>query len=571
MTFRAKPVVKRPHRSWESRDRRNFLLNLGFGLVVVAAILILAIAAAWTWYDQHLAPVASVNGGSITKDDFIARYRVEEYRLNFASRRIRDELNAGRLTQAQAQAQDQFLQQRMQALADIALERLIDARIQAALGAELGVSVDDAAIDARMIEEATTPEQRHAWVIEVEPALDEDADEPTAAQKADAKKKADDALAEIRGGAAWEDVAKKVSTATNAANGGDRGWIVEESESLDPKLHEALFALEANGVTGVVEGEDGIFRIGRVSEIAPEFVNPLFRDGLEGDGPGLESYRTAARSDLLREALEDRVVADAIKPTVQRQVARIYLPEPQTEPVEGAIKVRHILYSPNDDPAKAKDVPADDAAWKKAEEEARAAHEALTADPGKFDAMARAESDEQIAESTGGKLGWQAEPSNLDPAFAAAIFEDGLEPGQLLEPVKTTFGWHVIQVLYFPPDLDQAKKIKAEATDAAAFAQLARDFSEDEQATDGGEAGWVARLQLDPALETAIFAAPVGSVTDPVVVAGDGIYLFRIAEEQTRAPEGDQLEELEGAAFGNWYAAKKAGFDVKRELGGAAS
>ena len=101
MTFRAKPVVKRPHRSWESRDRRNFLLNLGFGLVVVAAVLILAIAAAWTWYDQHLAPVASVNGGSITKDDFVARDRVEEYRLNFASRRIRDELNAGRLTQAQ--------------------------------------------------------------------------------------------------------------------------------------------------------------------------------------------------------------------------------------------------------------------------------------------------------------------------------------------------------------------------------------------------------------------------------------------------------------------------------------
>ena len=38
MTFRAKPVVKRSHRpSWESQDRRNFYLNLGFGLVVVAA------------------------------------------------------------------------------------------------------------------------------------------------------------------------------------------------------------------------------------------------------------------------------------------------------------------------------------------------------------------------------------------------------------------------------------------------------------------------------------------------------------------------------------------------------
>ena len=43
MTFRAKPVVKRDHRpSWESQDRRNFYLNLGFGIIVVPAILILA-------------------------------------------------------------------------------------------------------------------------------------------------------------------------------------------------------------------------------------------------------------------------------------------------------------------------------------------------------------------------------------------------------------------------------------------------------------------------------------------------------------------------------------------------
>jgi len=33
MTFRAKPVAKRAQKpSWESRDRRNFYLNLGFGL-----------------------------------------------------------------------------------------------------------------------------------------------------------------------------------------------------------------------------------------------------------------------------------------------------------------------------------------------------------------------------------------------------------------------------------------------------------------------------------------------------------------------------------------------------------
>ena len=46
MTFRAKPVVKRDHKpAWETQDRRNFYLNLGFGLIVFLAVLILAIAA----------------------------------------------------------------------------------------------------------------------------------------------------------------------------------------------------------------------------------------------------------------------------------------------------------------------------------------------------------------------------------------------------------------------------------------------------------------------------------------------------------------------------------------------
>ena len=44
MTFRAKPVVKRSRNQWESQDRRNFYTNLAFGLVVIAAILILIIA-----------------------------------------------------------------------------------------------------------------------------------------------------------------------------------------------------------------------------------------------------------------------------------------------------------------------------------------------------------------------------------------------------------------------------------------------------------------------------------------------------------------------------------------------
>ena len=70
MTFRAKPVVKRAHRpAWEAQDRRNFYLNVGFGLIVLLALLILGIAIGLSYYNDHLASVGSVNGQSISKDE----------------------------------------------------------------------------------------------------------------------------------------------------------------------------------------------------------------------------------------------------------------------------------------------------------------------------------------------------------------------------------------------------------------------------------------------------------------------------------------------------------------------
>ena len=70
MTFRAKPVVKRAHRpAWEAQDRRNLYLNLGFGLIVLLAVIILAIAAGLSYYNDHLKSVGSVDGQSISIDD----------------------------------------------------------------------------------------------------------------------------------------------------------------------------------------------------------------------------------------------------------------------------------------------------------------------------------------------------------------------------------------------------------------------------------------------------------------------------------------------------------------------
>jgi parvulin-like peptidyl-prolyl isomerase len=570
VTFRAKPVVKRSHRpSWESQDRRNFYLNIGFGLVVLASIAILAIAAGATWYDQHWASVASVNGQSITKDDLQARYNVERFRIEIARRRVATELAAGRLTTAQSEQQTQFLDQREQQLPSIALQRLIDIRIQSDLARQEGVTVDDGAIDAKLAEEATIPEQRHVWAIEVEPEKSTGATKASAEQVAKARTKADNALKDLKAGKKWEDVAKTASTAANAAQGGDEGWLTADSTSFEKPFVDALFKLDANGLTDVIEGKDGTFRIGRVSEIAPKSTDDAYTAQLADFDVSTGAYREVVRADIVRQRLEDKVVADAIKPSAQRRVQEIFIAAPQEAPAEGAVKVRHILYSPNDDPNAASKLKGDDPAWEKAHQEALATYETLKKDITKFDSTARKDSDEGSAAQTGGKLPYYDPLSQIDEKFAFAIFQPGRQPGQLLEPVRSSFGWHVIQIMYFPPDLTEAKKLKQQADGGADFAQLARDFSDADTAADGGNLGWVARNQLEQANEDAIFGAKVGSVTDPVEVASTGIYLYKVLEEQVRAPEGGQLDTIKSTAFDNWYAAKKKAYNITQPTGAA--
>jgi len=275
MTLKAKPVVKRAQRpGWESQDRRNFLLNVGFGLVVLLALVLLLVAAGLSWYNDHLAPVGSVDGESITRDELRDRFEIESWRLDEAERRIRTAVVAGYLSEADGQSQLSSLADARNNLASLAMERVIDTKLQAKLAVEEGISVTDADVDAQLLEEATSPEQRHAWVIEVAPELDPGAIEPTPAQRAAARALADKALADLEAGTPWEEVAETTSTDTSTAGqGGDLGWIRADDTQFDAALLTALFAAEANVPSEVIEGDDGTFRIGRVTEIVAETVD----------------------------------------------------------------------------------------------------------------------------------------------------------------------------------------------------------------------------------------------------------------------------------------------------------
>ena len=573
MTFRAKPVARRSGRSgWGAGDRRNTLINAGFAGAIVVAILILVGYGAWTWYDDHFGVAASVDGQVITRDDLRNRLEIEQFRLAYVEGRIRTLMAKGQISATDGAQQLAFLDQRRQVLPSLSLERLVDAMLMARLAADEAISVGEDDVSAQLLVEATTSEQRHVWMIEIEPQVDEVTGQVGEPQRAEARARAEAALADLKAGKPWEEIAQTTSDSTTAAQGGDLGWMGQES-GYDEAFMAAVFALEPNVPSQVIEGADVAFRIGRATEIAPEEVDATLETQIEEAGIGLDRYRLAVRDDVVRIKLSETIVAQLSQPGPQRHVLELYLPEPNRSQLgEPGVKVRHILFAPNDDPDAASDLPSDDPAWATAKGDAEAAYAELKAHPENFDAMAREVSDEPSAAETGGKQPWYFESSTIEEPFKDAILAPGLEPGQILEPVISSFGWHVIQFLRPEGEGEQAwaESLKAQLDDGADFEQLVRDNSESDTAGEGGELGWIARGQLEETLELGIFDTPVGEVSDVVVNAGDGYYLFKVLAEEVREPTDEQLQIFEDQGFSRWYSDKKAAANIEYAIGPAA-
>ncbi|MCK7595571.1 SurA N-terminal domain-containing protein [Pseudomarimonas salicorniae] len=83
-----------------------------------------------------------------------------------------------------------------------------------------------------------------------------------------------------------------------------------------------------------------------------------------------------------------------------------------------------------------------------AQARAKALVEQARAEGADFAALAREHSEDIGSKATGGDLGW-IESGLTDPAFESALF--AMEPGSISEPVKTSEGWHVIQLRELRP------------------------------------------------------------------------------------------------------------------------
>ncbi|HAB23706.1 MAG TPA: peptidylprolyl isomerase SurA, partial [Pantoea sp.] len=112
------------------------------------------------------------------------------------------------------------------------------------------------------------------------------------------------------------------------------------------------------------------------------------------------------------------------------------------------------------------------------DEQARAKLEQIAADirSGKtsFAAAAKQFSDDPGSANQGGDLGWSS-PEAYDPAFRDALLQ--LKKGQTSQPVHSSFGWHLIQLL----DTRQVDKTDAAQKERAYRLLFNRKFAEEAQ------------------------------------------------------------------------------------------
>ncbi|KAB8318204.1 peptidylprolyl isomerase, partial [Tolypothrix campylonemoides VB511288] len=123
-------------------------------------------------------------------------------------------------------------------------------------------------------------------------------------------------------------------------------------------------------------------------------------------------------------------------------------------------------------------VPADatPAQQKAAEEKIRRVAAEARAPGADFAALARTYSDDPTRDN-GGDLDWLSRGATPAPEFERALF--ALQPGQVSEPVKTQYGWHVIQLREVQGGQQRAfEDVREQLASEVATAERERAFSD---------------------------------------------------------------------------------------------
>lgn len=561
MTIR-KPILDRKHRPrWQDDLRTQQLTVAGFAVAIAIAIGIFG-ATLWSdYYDGHLRQVALVNDTSIDADQ--VQDRINIIGAELTARGVDFNRQLGGVRDNILQQQMQVVQDQLGQVAGTATDSVVNAAFFEDLAPSLGIAVTDDEVDAEVARRQNLPLRLKLSAIVVD-ALPEDApaaDEPTEEQMAAARDEADQIRADLDGGADFATTAaEKSDDGASKALNGVIGWLEADDATYGTWFEQAKDA-QPDTLIGPFEDRESwvILRVDERTE-AGEFEDLTNLLGASDVSP--DDYRSYVREELLRGKartyFEDQVVTAYLP---QREVAQIFIGGDQGVAVPKQ-RLRHLLVQPI--PGAQDQSEATDEQWEAALERADELYERASQDDADWCELAE-ESDDPGSRGQCGDLGW------YDPATSQFVEEFkqavvGLTLGETTEPVETPFGYHIIQVTQRRTSAaDQADQLVAQLReDPDSFGEVARAQSEDATtARNDGELGWVARYEIAPEREEAIFAlAEPGDISDPVS-SGNGFYIYQLldASDAKFVPEA-RRDSIRNVGFDRWVDEQKAGAEI---------
>ncbi|MGZ8563339.1 MAG: peptidylprolyl isomerase [Candidatus Limnocylindria bacterium] len=561
MSFRNRPVLNRKHRPrWQDELRTQQLIVGGFALAIAAAIGIFAATAWFNYYDLHLRPAAAVGDVTYNVDDLQGRMDMVGSELQARYLELNDQL--GGVRDPLIQQGQEAIQQAFDGLVSSATDSLVLSRVLAESAGKYGISVTDAQVSAEVTKRQTLPERLKLSLITVR-ALPSDAepdDEPTDADWARAKADIEGIAAQLTDGADFATLATEKSVDPSASAGGLLGWVQAEDQSYDAYFTEAL-AATVGDLIGPTKDDNG-YHLVRFEARLAERPDATLQELLKSAGVSDSEYEAYIRGELLTNAFADHFGTRVMtKYQPQRRVSQIYITNQQGIPVPQQ-RLRHFLAQPL--PGQQDQTGATDAQWAAALERAEAFR--VEASKPNADWFTLAEtSDDPGSGSQGGDLGWyDPTSSNFVAEFKTAVA--GLEIGELGEPVKTEFGYHVIQITgtRTAPG-DQAEQLVTTLrADPDQFEKLAREQSEDSSTAKlGGDLGWVIRYQYDTERSDAIFQlTTLGQISD-VVETADGFYIFKLVDSSPqRWVPTRTLDQVRRTGVSRWLQEIRDTFDT---------
>jgi parvulin-like peptidyl-prolyl isomerase len=534
---------------------KTVLTNLTFVVAIGLAGTLLVGVAGYSVYDGTWAPAVQVNDAGFNKGEAKARAEVTAFQIALQGSRIRARVAAGTMTNAAGDTALQELNQQAEAISSQVTTDLVDTLLIRDLAAANDVTADPAVTASEWAKETTLPELRLFRRISIDAANDPKKKEPTAVTRAAAKAKAEAILAEIKAGGDFATIAKRDSDDSFAELGGLVGWTAKAEDPTEDLGYEAAWALvpsadaSSQPMTEVIARSDDQFVIFRLEKSQASKLDPDFEEQVSEAGIDRGLYERMAEERALRTALSEKITAQLLAgPVEQREVSYVAATVPEKDGEQ--VQVSHILFSPKDDPNTAGDLDPDDPAWAAAEKEANDLVARLK-NGANFETEAK-KSDDETSGADGGLLPW-APKGTYVAEFDTAIWAEGVKRNDILGPIKTQFGYHVIQFDARRPSLkdrldELAISLAAAGVDFAEAATTATDTIDD---LSFASAGYVPRYTVNPELGAVVWGLKAGG-TSAVVESSDTYLIVHVDGVEMRELTDDQIAGIKGSGFSIW-------------------